>query len=163
MKGDEKNKLRIASLILLVLPAILLLPAVYATKPASSNGTFTITNVMPVSSKTAGGNTFTTADLTFALTGVFSGKVVETATTQLTTASGHIVDVGGGTATFTGTVNGASGTLAFLIVGNNSGGVFHGHFTIISGTGGLANLRGEGTFQSTSPTTGTYTAQLHSN
>jgi Protein of unknown function (DUF3224) len=53
-----------------------------------------------------------------------------------------------GTVTFTGTVNGVSGTARFNQASfiDGSTGASHGTFTAVSGTGGLANLRGHGTF-----------------
>jgi len=36
-----------------------------------------------------------------------------------------------------------------------------GHWVILSGTNDLANLRGQGTFQSTEPGAGTYSGQTH--
>ncbi len=143
----------------LALPILLLLPIASATTSTSVSGTFTGTGFHVISTKTAGPNTFVTAMSTFALTGGFSGSAIATATT-LTTAKGLAVDVGE-RATFTGTVNGVSGTVVFRITGNSAGGTFHGHFTILSGTGGLANLRGEGSFVLTSMSGGTYTAQVH--
>lgn len=146
--------------LILLLAALLMLPTVSATTPASASGTFTGTGFKLINTKTAGPNTFATAAMNFSLTGAFTGTAAETATT-LTTAKGLTVDVGDVRATFTGTVNGISGTVVFRINGNSAGGPFHGHFVIIDGTGGLANLRGEGTFKLTSPNGGTYSAQIH--
>lgn len=63
--------------------------------------------------------------------------------------------------TFTGTVDGREGTAQFVNVFavDFSTGAFTGRFTSLGGTGDLANLRGEGTFQGVGAT-GTYALQV---
>jgi len=122
-------------------------------------GTFTFTSNQLITTRTAGPNILVTSMITLALTGGLSGTIDQTST-ALTTAQGLTVDVGQTRLAFTGTVAGASGTLLFASTANTAGGTFHGHFTILSGTGGLANLRGEGTFSVTSPYGGTYILQV---
>jgi Protein of unknown function (DUF3224) len=49
--------------------------------------------------------------------------------------------------TFTGTVNGLSGTVQFAdVVFVDASGAAHGVFTIVGASDALANLRGHGTF-----------------
>jgi len=111
-----------------------------------------------------GGNMILTYDGSFTSTGTFVG-----------TCSGQEVTVvhpdgttnTRATCTFTGTVGDKSGTLMFLTVAQGQGSSFHGHFTLLAGgTGGLANLRGEGSFSgaATGPLTsaGTYTGHVNS-
>ncbi len=150
--------MKIISLMIL-LPALLMLLPTASAIPTSVSGTFAGTGYQLISSRTAGGNTFTTATSTFTLTGGFTGSVVETYT-LLTTSKGLMVYVGPVRATFTGTVNGVPGTTVFRVTANSAGGTFHGHFTILSGTDGLARLRGQGTFTSTSASGGTYSGQI---
>ena len=63
--------------------------------------------------------------------------------------------------TFTGTVDGRTGMAQFWNVFevDFSTGAFTGRFTAVGGTGGLANLQGQGTFSGTG-TTGTYALQV---
>jgi hypothetical protein len=63
--------------------------------------------------------------------------------------------------TFTGTVEGESGTARFhdVIFLNLTTGAAHGTFTVVSGTADLANLHGHGTFEGTGGA-GTYAGQL---
>ena len=147
--------------ILLALPILLLLPTASATTPTAITGTFTFTSDQLITTETTGPNTLVTSAITLALTGGLSGTIDQTST-ALTTAQGLTVDVGQTRLAFTGIVDGASGTLLFASTANTAGGAFHGHFTILSGTGGLANLHGEGTFSVTSPSGGTYTLQVNS-
>src|SRR6266705_3254988 len=145
----------------LLAPLLLLLPVAYAA-PTSASGSFTVSN-SPPTARAAGGNMILTYDASFTATGTFVG-----------TCSGQEVTVvhPDGTAntratcTFTGTVGDKSGTLMFLTVAQGQGSAFHGHFTLLAGgTGGLANLRGEGSFSgaATGPLTsaGTYTGHVN--
>src|SRR5207245_6126679 len=144
------------------LPILLLLPTAAAITPTTITGTFTFIGNQLITTKTAGPNTLVTSTITLALAGGLSGTIDQTST-ALTTAQGLTVDVGQTRLAFTGTAAGASGTLLFASTANTAGGAFHGHFTIINGTGGLTNLRGEGTFIVTSMSGGTYTLQVKSN
>jgi len=149
-------------ILLLALPILLLLPTASAITPTTITGTFTFIGNQLITTKTAGPNTLVTSTITLALAGGLSGTIDQTST-ALTTAQGLTVDVGQTRLAFTGTAAGASGTLLFASTANTAGGAFHGHFTILSGTGGLTNLRGEGTFIVTSMSGGTYTLQVNSN
>ena len=55
-----------------------------------------------------------------------------------------------GLVTFTGTVKGVSGTMEIMFLGKSPGDIFtwSGTWRIISGTGGLANIHGNGTWES---------------
>jgi len=148
--------------VILLALQFLLLPTTSAAAPAMITGAFTFTSNQLIATRTAGPNTLVTSTITLALTGGLSGTIDQTST-ALTTAQGLTVDVGQTRLAFTGTVAGSSGTLLFASTANTAGGTFHGHFTILSGTGGLANLRGEGTFIVTSTSGGTYTLHVNSN
>ncbi len=61
--------------------------------------------------------------------------------------------------TFSGTVNGASGTIVIRSEGSGFLPNIHGTVTLMDGTDGLANLHGEGNFEFASGT-GTYTVVI---
>lgn len=66
---------------------------------------------------------------------------------------------------FTGKVLDKSGTMVIQLVGKRESGIWHGQWVILSGTGDLANLRGEGTwwgpgFPAPSPEI-SYSGQIH--
>ncbi len=141
--------------------------AAAASLPTSASGTFTYTSSTFNSVRQAGGNTIIDLSATVSYTGTFSG----TSTVQGTlifhpdgTANFHDVE------TFTGTVNGVPGTVTFNLAGAGSmappAGSFKGTDVIVSGTGGLANLRGVLSEVGTVPAPlpgplGTYTGQIH--
>jgi len=141
--------------------------AAAASPPTSASGTFTYTSSTFNSVRQAGGNTIIDLSATVSYTGTFSG----TSTVQGTlifhpdgTANFHDVE------TFTGTVNGVPGTVTFNLAGAGSmappAGSFEGTDVIVSGTGGLANLRGVLSEVGTVPAPlpgplGTYTGQIH--
>jgi hypothetical protein len=58
-----------------------------------------------------------------------------------------------GTTTFTGTVAGKTGTMVIMFVGKSPGDLFtwSGTWRILSGTGGLANIHGNGTWGDADP------------
>jgi len=141
--------------------------AAAASPPTSASGTFTYTSSTFNSVRQAGGNTIIDLSATVSYTGTFSG----TSTVQGTlifhpdgTANFHDVE------TFTGTVSGVPGTVTFNLAGTGSmappAGSFQGTDVIVSGTGGLANLRGVLSEVGTVPAAlpgplGTYTGQIH--
>jgi hypothetical protein len=107
----------------------------------------------------AGPNAIITQTSTDVLTGTFSGtsvfqeRLVFRADGSFT---GHDVQ------TFTGTVNGVAGTATSVLAYAGDATSVHGHFVQVSGTGGLANLRGQGTFEGSNITgLGTYSGQIH--
>lgn len=58
-----------------------------------------------------------------------------------------------GTVTFTGEVDGRTGTMVIMFVGKSPGDIFvwSGTWRIISGSGGLANIHGGGTWENADP------------
>jgi hypothetical protein len=59
------------------------------------------------------------------------------------------------------TASGASGTLVLRLDGTGDPrGRYRGRFTVVAGSGGLANIRGRGTFQGASGVMPTYAGQL---
>jgi hypothetical protein len=140
-----------------VATALLAQPAL-ATTPTDGGGTFTFHPVIQ-SVRTADGNTFLTATANDAFTGSFTGPFTEpfvfvthpngTATVQ-------------GTLTCTCIVDGRAGTLTLRFEGTQAGPTapVDGQFVVQDATGGLAGLRGVGTFHDVGPT-GTYAVRYH--
>jgi hypothetical protein len=139
--------------------ALVAVQPVAASTPISVAGTFYFTAApVPSNFRTADGNAFVT--LSFPA-GVLKGDISGNFTEQL-----HIVthpDGSGnvrGNATCTCAVAGRTGTLVFdNIAGtNNTLGVAEAHF-VLSGSGGLADLHGQGTAIVSRTFFGVYTAQ----
>jgi len=152
--------MRKSFLLLLAVPAVtaLLAQPALATTPIDGGGTFTFHPVIQ-SARTADGNTFLTATANDAFAGSFTGPYTEqfvfvthpngTATVQ-------------GTLTCTCVVDGRTGTLTLRFEGTQAGpaAAVDGQFVVQDATGGLAGLRGVGTFHDVGPA-GTYTVRYH--
>jgi len=125
--------------------ALLAQPAL-ATTPTEGGGTFTFHPVIQ-SARMADGNTFLTATANDAFAGSFHPN--GTATVQ-------------GTLTCTCIVDGRTGTLTLRFEGTQAGPAapVDGQFVVQDATGGLAGLRGDGTFHDVGPA-GTYTVRYH--
>jgi Protein of unknown function (DUF3224) len=131
---------------LLLVTTVALLAAVAASgasasPPLPANGTFTYTSSTFNSMRTAGGNTIIDLSATVSYSGTFSGtSTVEGTLIFHADGSANFHDV----ETFTGTVNGMSGSVTFDLTGGNGPGFtnFHATDTIISASGGLAGLHG---------------------
>ena len=146
------------SRMLALLPlTLLLLPVAFGASLQTGTGSFT-TTVSNVHSRSAGGNTIASMDVSFALTGAFSGTCVgkESAVMHRDgSATFH------GTCAFTGMGAGKQGTITFVFGGHSTSKSFKGHFTSISSGGGLSGLHVHGTFTPTGPTTGDYSVEFH--
>jgi len=118
------------SLAVAAVTALLAQPAL-ATTPTDGGGTFTFHPVIQ-SARTADGNTFLTATANDAFTGSFSGPYTE-----------QFV--------FVTHPNGTATVQAAPV---------DGQFVVQDATGGLAGLRGVGTFHDVGPA-GTYTVRYH--
>ena len=94
--------------------------------------------------RVAGGNTFIYADDDALFTGTFDGTGYDVFTLEIHPKG---FATGRGRTLFTGEVDGKSGTLVIQWVGNtkNDLGWWWFKWVILSGTGDLANLRGQGT------------------
>jgi hypothetical protein len=125
--------------------------------PFAASGSFA-ENFVPSNFRTAGGVTFFDATGSESLTGTFSG-------TALINGSCVVRPEGQANCmareTFVGTVAGRAGTAVWLAVAQIDlvTGSISGSFTILSGTGELASLQGEGTFEG-SGGIGTYTGRF---
>lgn len=132
------------------------LPAAAAGPPIAASGSYRQVSFVPSNFRTSGGVTFFDFTEHDSLSGTFSGTSVIQGSC-VTRASGQTVCQA--VETFTGTVAGQGGpgdTVTFRdVITIDSTGAVQASFRVVSGTGALANLRGQGTVQGTS--TGSYT------
>ena len=148
-------------LLSLLLP-ILSIPLASATTSTSVTGSFTASfTVLSVTS--ADGNTIIVVSETATLTGPFTGtRIAQGSEIIHPDGSFNAHDTG----TFTGTVNGISGTLVITGESTGLGANGAGDFVVGQGTGGLEGFHAQGPFHFTATgpttTTGTYSVQLHS-
>ena len=129
----------------------------------SASGTWATTSAVFNSTRMAGGTTIIDLTATVAYTGTFTGtSIVRGILIFHPDGSATFHDI----ETFTGTVNGKSGTVTFQLFGGaGSGGDYHGTQIIIGGTGDLAKLHGllrqvGGVTDITKGPAGTYTGRL---
>jgi hypothetical protein len=132
--------------------------AAAAGPPFEASGTFVATSIVQSNFRSADGVTFfdyTEEDTIF---GTFSGTGL-LQTSCVLRASGQGVCRGG--TTFRGTVEGEFGIVQLrdVIFFDATTGAFHGTFTVLGGTGGLAGLRGHVSLEGASGA-GSYTGQL---
>jgi hypothetical protein len=145
-----------------LLASLLLLPVgAGASTLSSGSGSFTATGEV-ISVHQADGNTIVTATEIQALTGVLTGTRVASGTMTFHpdgTFTAH------DTGTFTGTIDGKTGSITISGASTGTGTTGTGQIVGDQGTGGLAGLHLQGTFQPevTSATTaeGTYSIQFH--
>jgi hypothetical protein len=145
-----------------LLASLLFLPAgADASTLSSGTGSFTATGDV-ISVQHAGGNTIVTATEVQTLTGALTGTRVASGTMTFHpdgTFTAH------DTGTFTGTIDGKTGTITISGASTGTGNTGTGQIVGDRGTGGLAGLHLQGTFQPvvTSATTaqGTYSIQFH--
>jgi hypothetical protein len=148
-------------LVPLLLSLVLLVPMASATTDASATGSFTATVTITGISQ-VDGNTIITAIETQKLSGFLTGTRIANGVEIIHpdgTFNAH--DSG----TFTGSVNGLSGTAVITGSSTGVGASGSGQFVVELGTDGLSGLHAQGTFQPTitGPTTvaGTYSLQYH--
>jgi len=145
-----------------LLASLLSLPAgAGASTLSSGSGSFTATGEV-ISIHQADGNTIVTATEIQALTGVLTGTRVASGTMTFHpdgTFTAH------DTGTFTGTIDGRAGSITISGASTGTGNAGTGQIVGDQGTGGLAGLHLQGTFQPvvTGATTaeGTYSIQFH--
>ena len=135
--------------------ALLAQPAL-ATTPSNGSGTFSFAPISSTS-RQADGNTF----LEVTASETISGSITGAATVQFS----QVVHADGsvntnGRITCVCTVDGRTGTVVFRFEGTGSSTNLDGQFGVLSGTGGLADLRGQGTFHAVG-LAGTYTFSWH--
>jgi len=156
-------KVRKAALAALpLLTSLLLLSAgANASTLSSGSGSFTATGEV-ISIQQADGNTIVTATEVQPLTGVLSGtRVAEGITIFHPDGTFTAHDTG----TFTGTIDGRTGSITISGASSGTGNTGTGQIVGYQGTGGLAGLHLQGTFEPviTGPTTadGNYSIQFH--
>jgi len=143
------KKVLFAALIacMLALLFALSIPAVQASPATNAEGTLTWEVVNFERTRYASGNTFYYGTSTVAADGTFNGEVTDTWVEVWHSRFLNLRDV----LTFTGTVDGKSGTLTIRLVGTATlpDLEWTGHWEIMRGTGDLTNLEGQGTWWGT--------------
>ena len=141
-------RMKVSTLFLtsVVILSVLLIPTVLASKPMPITGywNWKAPHSFFDVEKVANGNVFYHADDDAKLNGTFVGTGIDEFTMTFHPNGFY---TGSGRTEFTGTVMGKSGTLVIMWVGNtkNDDGWWWFKWVIISGTGELADLRGQGT------------------
>jgi hypothetical protein len=140
-----KNMLSAALMVCMVaILSMLLMPAVHATKPTTASGTVNYTFEV-TGMREADGNTFLYAIEWETWMGDFEGTAEAFFRVEMF-SSADFWNVWL-RSTFTGTVDGKSGTMVIQLVGKKPEGEdWYGHWVIISGTDELADLHGRGTW-----------------
>jgi hypothetical protein len=164
LAGKERRMevIRRAALALaaVILAAVGLAPAALATAPATGTGAFAPSGPpTTLSTRTADGNTIVTQVQKFIDTGILTGTEIDTVTFTFhpNGSFNFRADVA-----YTGAVAGRQGTLSQHFEGTGDATSFHGQLQTVSGTGALANLHGQGSFEGSSITgAGTYTFHYH--
>jgi hypothetical protein len=161
MKGGRRMRKKLSALLvcLVALLTVLMIPAVQATPPEPASGSWTYIVDLIEITKVAGGNTFKYGEETGTWTGTFVGTSFDFFE-LIVHPSGFVTCQG--LIDFTGTVNGESGTMIIKFIGKKTGDpmLWSGTWVIISGTGGLANLHGRGTWEGPSFNLD-YSGQIH--
>ena len=136
----------------LLIPVVVLVLAVGFPRPAGATApteyiaTYTVSTT-DTSVRQAGGNTIVEQSGSAVLTGDIVGSATQT--DRLVVHADDSVNLQG-RFTCTCTVAGRSGTVTVRFTGTApAGGVIEGHDVVVSGTGGLASLHGQGTFHGT--------------
>jgi hypothetical protein len=145
-----------------LLASLLWLPAgATAATLSTGSGSFTATGDV-ISVQQADGNTIVTATEVQTLTGVLTGTRVASGTMTFHPDGTFTAR---DTGTFTGTIDGKTGSITISGASTGTGNTGTGQIVGDHGTGGLAGLHLQGTFQPvvTSATTaeGTYSIQFH--
>jgi hypothetical protein len=153
---------RVAFAALPVLASLLLLPAgANASTLSAGSGSFTTTGEV-ISVRQADGNTIVTATEVQILTGALNGTRLATGI-QIFHPDGTFTAHDSGT--FTGTVGGRTGTIIVSGASTGVGNIGHGQIVGDQGTGGLAGLHLQGTFQpviiSATEADGSYSIHFH--
>ena len=129
-----------------------------AGPPIDASGAYVRTSFAQSNIRIMGEVTMFDFTETQALTGAISGTTVLQGSCAVPPTLQAVCQA---ISTFTGTVDGHSGTAEFrdIVFIDLTTGTLHGSFTIISGTDDLATLHGHGTFQAVRGS-GSYAAQL---
>ncbi len=143
----------------MLLPLVLLLPAAGATPPSDASGTIVVGSPGFALIRVADDVTIYTVTEHDTYAGTLVGLTIGESTLRLEASGNFTLE---GQHVFTGTIDGRSGTLVLRI---EARGIFPtsfvGQLVILSGTDGLANLRGSWTVQGIPGYAGTYSGQIH--
>jgi hypothetical protein len=168
MRGQRKRrcdlvrKMLLAALMFMVSILPISSNVVYATTPTLATGSFTVTSFSITGTRTANGNTFIDFLNTEALSGTFAGTS-SSVISVIVHPSGdfNVVHI----MTFTGIVNGRSGTMIIKFeakgTGFGYGAPVSATWVIQDGTGDLVGIHGTGTFEGHALIGGTYSGQIH--
>ncbi len=144
----------------MVVAVVFVIPAALASEEITASGTFGPTGSGTMTLiKVDEEELFFFATQPGFLTGTFTGST-DTVGSLVITVTGEFSFHG--RTTFTGTVNGVSGSVVFSLEFSGTGGAggpFAGEFEIVSASGGLAGLSGGGTLQGAAGA-GTYAGQI---
>jgi hypothetical protein len=143
-------------LVAFLLP-LLAVSTVNAAHPMTGSGQLTTTSSTVISQRTFdhGDLVLLVVNLTLSFTGNLSGTGWVVLIGLNHTETGIIPFYG--VAHFTGTLNAMSGTLLMSITGVNNGTYVRAHFDLQAGTGQLAGVRGQGSFEGNVGTPASYT------
>ncbi len=137
-------KIKILVVLSVLLLALVLTAPALATQPTTGTGFFfPVADPVITDIKTANGNTFITQIVVYNLTGVIEGVYIQEERIKVDANGLAIVQASGNCDPCM--VGGQTGTAEIRVIGKKDG---TGQFTIVGGTGGLANLHGHGTFNS---------------
>ena len=141
--------------------ALLVAAPASASTPTAFTATFQNTSSVITAFRQADGNTFVSQIVQVVYAGDFVGPVVEHIDVVIH-PDGTLNAKGADICTCTLTGTGLSGTIAlpFSATGDASGSV-GGRFAFADGTGGLANLHGIGTFESSNGSSGSFSGVYH--
>ena len=148
-------------LILIALATLVLTPIIaYASPPTEMSGTYTFIHTSILDIRQAGGNTIIKDVTNQDLDGDIIGSAIFERTLILHSSGKYNIQ---GIDTITASVGDRSGTLTLRITGTGDmiAGTVQGKWTILSGTGELANLRGQGVLTGVSNVAGSYSGQIH--
>ena len=159
--GGRRRSTRLCCVLmsLAIVGLLVLVPTMYASPPAPASGTFANAGP-PINEevRTAGGNTIITGTYPFIVSGTFSGTALDETHIVLHPDGKFTFEI---TDTCTCTVGDTSGTVVSRLVGRGEGAAYQGEWTVLSGTGGLANLHFQATFVGSPGVGGSYTGQIH--
>jgi hypothetical protein len=137
------------------------LPVSASGEPVPANGSLVITSAVFTSFRDADGNTIETAILKGNISGTFSGTFTEQVREVIhPTGEANLKGTADCSCAVTGVGTGTA-TIGFNATGEPSG-ALSGRFEILSATGDLSGLVGQGTFSSPNGFIATYTGQIHS-
>lgn len=147
----------------MMLAAALALPAAHASAPQPASGDFAVQDLVVNSMEPKGETCHIELTATFSLEGTFNGEFVADFQIVHLGACGEPADeVFIARGTFTGDVDGATGSFDFVFTGTiDATGAADGDLVITRGTDELAGLSGRINLTGTAGVSGKYTGRVH--